>query len=184
MSVRLFHALAPLLLLLLLSPLATAADPETPATETPATETPATTTTEADTAAGDEDSPPEPEPRQEAEKAEQPSLIGKWQVVSIVEGGKEQEKKDEAVEFTKDQFLLGGAEKSPFSYLVRPDASPAELDLVFETPGIRVKLLGIYEIQNDTLRLCLAGPDNKRPTEFASPEGSPYSLATLQRKGP
>jgi hypothetical protein len=35
-----------------------------------------------------------------------------------------------------------------------------------------IKVLGIYELDGDTMKTCLAAPGKERPTEFSSKEGS------------
>ena len=44
--------------------------------------------------------------------------------------------------------------------------------------------LGIYELDGDTYRYCLAPAGKPRPTEFASKEGSGHSLGASQRQKP
>ncbi|HVS35741.1 MAG TPA: TIGR03067 domain-containing protein [Gemmataceae bacterium] len=42
--------------------------------------------------------------------------------------------------------------------------------------------LGIYEVKDDVLRICLAKPGNERPTEFSSKEGSGRNIIVLRRR--
>jgi uncharacterized protein (TIGR03067 family) len=63
-------------------------------------------------------------------------------------------------------------------------ASPRRLDLKFETgPEKGNTNLGIYEIDGDTWKLCLATRGNVRPAEFASKPGSGVAVETLERAG-
>lgn len=41
---------------------------------------------------------------------------------------------------------------------------------------------GIYEIDGDKLRVCMATPGKERPTEFSAKAGSGNSLAVYQRE--
>jgi uncharacterized protein (TIGR03067 family) len=43
-------------------------------------------------------------------------------------------------------------------------------------------LQGIYELNGDTLRVCLAPPGKERPTEFSARAGSGNSLAVYRRE--
>jgi uncharacterized protein (TIGR03067 family) len=67
-------------------------------------------------------------------------------------------------------------------YAVRLDgsATPKRIDYVIAaaTPVTR---LGIYELNGDTLRICLARPGRERPAAFASPEGADLVLSTYTR---
>jgi uncharacterized protein (TIGR03067 family) len=71
----------------------------------------------------------------------------------------------------KGTFTLD-ATKKPKTIDARP-ASAAK-----ETPP----LLGIYEIDGDTLRLCFAGSGKERPKDFACKEGSGHTLTVWQRE--
>jgi hypothetical protein len=46
------------------------------------------------------------------------------------------------------------------------------------------KVRGIYELDGDTLRFCVAPPDKDRPTEFTSRKGSGYTLRVFRRVKP
>ena len=65
-----------------------------------------------------------------------------------------------------------------------PGSVPKGIDFVVtETPdgAVTRRHQGIYELQQDTRRICFAGPDAARPTAFASQKGSGHVLVTLQR---
>jgi uncharacterized protein (TIGR03067 family) len=56
---------------------------------------------------------------------------------------------------------------------IDPSKSPKAIDVTMtEGPMKGVVLLGIYEIDGDTLRVCFDMGGKKRPTEFKSPPGS------------
>ena len=42
-------------------------------------------------------------------------------------------------------------------------------------------VLGIYEIDGDTIKFCFAAPDEKRPTDFTSKEGSNRVLSVWKK---
>ena len=61
-------------------------------------------------------------------------------------------------------------------------ASPRQLSLKFDTgPEKGNTNLGIYEIDGDTWKLCLATQGSVRPSGFACPPGSGFALETLTR---
>ena len=61
-------------------------------------------------------------------------------------------------------------------------AKPARLDMKFSAgPEKGNTNLGIYKLDGDTWKLCLAMRGDVRPTKFASPSGSGFALETLTR---
>ena len=62
---------------------------------------------------------------------------------------------------------------------------PKEIDLLDESGTKNEKTkLGIYELEGDIYKYCLAPAGKPRPTELASPEGSGYSLGVSRREKP
>jgi uncharacterized protein (TIGR03067 family) len=51
-------------------------------------------------------------------------------------------------------------------------------------PFADATLAGIYELKDDTLRVCFARPGNARPTEFTSKRGSGFLVCVYKRKKP
>ena len=45
-------------------------------------------------------------------------------------------------------------------------------------------MLGIYEIEGDTQKVCFAPPEKERPTKFESESGSGLMLITSKRAKP
>lgn len=59
---------------------------------------------------------------------------------------------------------------------------PKTVDMTPTTgPGKGVPLLGIYELEGDTYRICYALAGKPRPTQFAAPAGSGHVLIVYQR---
>ncbi len=48
----------------------------------------------------------------------------------------------------------------------------------------KVKLQGIYEVNGDTYRYCIAPAGKDKPNEFSSKEGSGHILMVLKREKP
>jgi uncharacterized protein (TIGR03067 family) len=81
-------------------------------------------------------------------------------VVVIFEGDKHTVKKG-------DEILQVGTQK------LDPSKSPKTIDVTMtEGPHKGAVMLGIYEIDGDTLRVCFDPEGKKRPTEFKSAPGS------------
>ena len=116
-----------------------------------------------------------------------PSLEGTWEATSVETGG---QKQAEMVGFT----IAFAGDKLKVQPKNRKDAKEAtfKLDATARQPGIDIfpagedkPVLGIYEIDGDTLRLCTGGgPGDPRPAKFESkPEGTTL-LLTLKRVKP
>jgi len=66
-----------------------------------------------------------------------------------------------------DQVIQVGTQK------IDPSKSPKTIDVTMsEGPNKGAVILGIYEIDGDTLKACFDTSGKKRPTEFKSPPGS------------
>jgi uncharacterized protein (TIGR03067 family) len=121
-------------------------------------------------------------------KKEVPTLVGEWVGETGVAGGKPKPPPaGTTMTFTADGKMVlaerGHPERNKEgTYTADPKKTPGELDLVpvGPGPGKEEKLAGIYKIEGDTLTICFA-MDGKRPTEFASPDGSAVMLITLKR---
>lgn len=106
--------------------------------------------------------------QEDAVKKEKAKLAGVWVVESMEMNGKQAESsKGDLFTFTADKLTIktkvkeGGAE----SYLIVPTKKPKEIDFKGKAPG-----LGIYELDGDTLKLCLS-TNGKRPTALDSNQG-------------
>jgi len=63
------------------------------------------------------------------------------------------------------------------------NSTPKTLDLTFtEGPEKGRTSLGIYELDGETLKICLSLAGSTRPTEFASKPGSGFAFETLKRE--
>jgi uncharacterized protein (TIGR03067 family) len=103
---------------------------------------------------------------------------GVWTFASVEAGGKKapaDQLKGLTVTFAghkytvkkRDEVLQVGTQK------LDPSKSPKAIDVAV-TEGLNkgAVMLGIYEIDGDTLRVCFDEEGKKRPTEFKSPAGS------------
>ena len=83
------------------------------------------------------------------------------------------------------KWMVKVGDKTVASGITKLDSTktPKEIDILDES-GVRNEKakLGIYEIDGDTYRFCLAPAGKPRPTEFASKEGSGHSLGVSKRE--
>ena len=68
---------------------------------------------------------------------------------------------------------------------IDPTKKPKSIDLTFPAENAEAQTAsGIYAIDKDTYKLCIAIPGEARPTEFSSERGSCHILATFKREKP
>src|SRR5262245_62358381 len=112
---------------------------------------------------------------------------GTWTVESVVAGGMEipiDNFKGMTVTFEGDKYTVkvGDEVIQKASQKLDPSKSPKAMDgTVAEGPGKGTVILGIYEISEDTLKVCFDEAGNKRPTEFKTAAGSQTTLAVYKR---
>lgn len=124
---------------------------------------------------------------EDAAQKEYARFEGAWKIVSVeIEG-----KKLPETFFKGSRLVLKGPEftyqeggmTSKGTYRVDVSKKPKQIDITFsEGPQKDKTLLGIYELDDDTYRLCLDPTGKGRPTEFASKHGSGHVLEVLQRE--
>jgi len=79
----------------------------------------------------------------------------------------------------KDGKAISGAFK------VDATKKPKTMDMTPSEGRYKDKtLLGIYELDGDTLKICFAEPGKDRPTDFTSKAGSGVVLAIHKREKP
>lgn len=113
---------------------------------------------------------------------------GAWQVVSLETDGM-------AVpgEHTKGLTLVikgnervleqDGEVKSKATFKVDPAKKPKAIDIeVSDGPLAGRTVRGVYEFKGDTLTVCLAIGDDKRPDDFSAKEGSGRQLQVFKKK--
>jgi uncharacterized protein (TIGR03067 family) len=118
------------------------------------------------------------------------ALKGTWTAESLVRGGEkvpDEQLKELRMQlvFAGDKYTerIGGKVNEEGSIKIDTAKKPATIDLNIRTGNDKGKLqLGIFEVMGDTLKICLALPgDEKRPTAFASPEGSTDANVVFKR---
>jgi uncharacterized protein (TIGR03067 family) len=113
---------------------------------------------------------------------------GTWKITSMeAEGMKlpeDQFKNDKLVckgnEFTYTD-AGGAAHKGTFK--IDPTKKPKTMDITFtDGPNKGETMLGIYEISEDTYKLCMKPMSKDRPTEFSSKAGSGQVVEVLKKE--
>jgi uncharacterized protein (TIGR03067 family) len=119
-------------------------------------------------------------------KDELDRLQGTWNRTSAEVNGKpvsEAELKNTTLVIQGDQYTLKTPEGDRKGTIkLDPTSSPKHFDLTPSAgPNKGKTLLGIYEVDGDTLRYCLALNGKDRPTEFSGKEGSGRGLFVNKR---
>lgn len=124
---------------------------------------------------------------EDAARKEYARFEGAWKIVSVeVEGKKLPETffKGSGLVLKGPEFTYQeGGRTTKGAYRVDVSKKPKQIDITFsEGPQKDKTLLGIYELEGDTYRLCLNPTGKDRPTEFTSKPGSGHVLEILQRQ--
>jgi uncharacterized protein (TIGR03067 family) len=126
-------------------------------------------------------------PKDDAARKEYQKFTGTWRFVSIEA---DRAKAEEDV-FKNARLIVKGNEFSMIqgavtyrgTYTVDVSKKPKTIDLVFtDGPEKGKTSLGIYELEGDTCKLCIALTGKDRPKEFVSKPGSGHVLEVLRRE--
>lgn len=126
-------------------------------------------------------------PKGDAKKDLEP-FQGTWQVVSLETDGKavpEEHTKGLTLVVTGNERVLkqDGEVKSKAMFKVDPAKKPKAIDIeVSDGPLAGRTIRGIYEVKDDTLRVCLAIGDDERPDGFSAKEGSGRQLQEFKKQ--
>jgi uncharacterized protein (TIGR03067 family) len=121
---------------------------------------------------------------------ERKTLEGTWTITSVVRNHNplpEDRLKDARFVFQGEGFVQELGDKTLVKGTFRLDLgnNPQTIDLTMSEGEEKGKtILGIYQLEDDVLRICGAGPGGERPTEFAAKDGSGHTLITCQRVKP
>jgi len=122
-------------------------------------------------------------------------LSGTWRTVSLVNDGKalmDEKSPPKPGPATKlvyegTKWLIKVGDKTVAGGVFKIDStkSPKEID-IFDETGVKNEKtkLGIYELNGDTYKYCLAPAGKPRPTDFTSKSGSGHSLGVSKREKP
>jgi uncharacterized protein (TIGR03067 family) len=125
------------------------------------------------------------EAKDEAVKKDMKLLQGTWSLISLERDGVAAPLPKEAVRvITDDKYAmtLKPGLTIEGTYTIDPAAKPKRMETTPSSGPYKDKpLLGIYELDGDTLKICYASPGKERPTEFTSKEGSGWILSVHKR---
>jgi len=112
-------------------------------------------------------------------QGDQEKLQGTWQMVRAEVAGKEVSQialRDTRMRISKDSSSLG-------TFRLDPTKEPKAIDMTPAFgPNKGKTVLGIYEIEGDDLKICVAMPGKERPTEFTTKSGSGHALDVYRRE--
>jgi uncharacterized protein (TIGR03067 family) len=111
---------------------------------------------------------------------------GTWNFVSMEQDGKQMPKTDQphTVTFQGDKFTvkIGDMIVQAGTNKLDADKKPKTVDAtVTEGESKGNTMLGIYEIEGDTIKACFDPQGKKRPTEFKTTAGSGHFLVLIKR---
>ena len=119
-------------------------------------------------------------------KKEMDRFQGTWRMVSLEAGQNkltEDALKDFRLKIEGDKFTATeGTSENHGTFKVDPTKKPKTIDITMIQGEKRQTLLGIYELEGDTYKLCGDMSGKSRPTEFAIKPGSGYILEVLKRE--
>jgi uncharacterized protein (TIGR03067 family) len=119
-----------------------------------------------------------------AGKEDHKRLLGTWKLVERIIDGKKVDQKGTWT-FSGNQILYGpdAAVHAVFKLDATKRPRTLDFDHVAKDGKILDMVLGIYELEGDTLKLCVSipGKSDVRPRTFESKEGSGHTLTVLQR---
>jgi uncharacterized protein (TIGR03067 family) len=128
-----------------------------------------------------------PTARDLASKQELQRIQGSWQFVSLVDNGEktaEAELKDRTIFCGGDAFIVRSGEHfvQAGSQKLDPSKSPKSINIMISQGDRKGDiLLGIYELDGDTFKVCFDTEGQERPTEFKSEQGSGKLLVVYKR---
>ena len=126
--------------------------------------------------------------KDESIKKDRARIAGTWQVVTLEIDGN-QTSDDDAKKLTVVNGSDGtwsvrseGKEISKGTSVIDPTKKPKTIDFTpTEGGGEGNKYLGIYELAEETRKLCFAPQGSERPTEFSAKSRSKQVLVTFER---
>ncbi len=128
------------------------------------------------------------DPKDDPAKKELEKMQGTWMYESVEMDGKAMpadELKKMRITFAGDKFTVKSGDKAAEAGTQKldPTKKPKTVDAtVTEGEGKGTTMLGIYELEGDTLKACFDPTGKKRPTEFKAPAGSGLFTAVLKRE--
>ena len=116
-------------------------------------------------------------------------LEGTWELVSYVRGGEQIDVPDgHQMRYEDNRMYYRKADDEDWAHYstfsLDTSAMPPEINFmwrVFSDETEFISVLGVYEIDGDSLTICHANPEETRPDVFESSEDYPTNLLVLRR---
>jgi uncharacterized protein (TIGR03067 family) len=128
------------------------------------------------------------QPTADANKKDLEALQGDWAAVSIIHDGDKLPDDDAQSLFRTvkgDQYTVFLFRKAITKGTLKLDATkkPKTIDFLPTSTGVKSEpILGIYELEGDSWKICYALPGKERPKELTSKKGSGHALAVWERE--
>jgi len=126
--------------------------------------------------------------KQDAIKRDNLAIEGMWKAVSIEVNGNPVPAADAAkirVENGRDgewTLLVDGQELAEGTSTIDPTVTPRTIDFKVTRGNDAGRVtFGIYELGENTRKICYAEPGRPRPADFSAPAGSGRTLAVFER---
>lgn len=122
------------------------------------------------------------------QQTDQARYVGRWRVVSIEANGEVKAENERQVIVTNRldgswSLSVDGREIASGTNTMDPLATPKEIDIeITAGDGSGSILRGIYEIGEQTRRLCFRGGNGWRPREFSGASGTDSVLVLFERQ--
>lgn len=126
-----------------------------------------------------------PVPKDKEKVKDEEAIVGSWSIDNFDAAGEKPPPPDQvaAIRFVfadKGVFTMTGgpAERGEGTYKLDPAAKTKTIDITFDGR----KMLGLYELDGDTLKLCIPNsPDSPRPEEFKADGKARVAIITFKR---
>ena len=125
--------------------------------------------------------------KEDESKKDQEAIQGDWaQQSMVVDGAKVPDDEAQALfrSMKDNKYTIYQFKKVIGKGTFKLDASrkPKTIDATTTAGGRSLTLLGVYELDGDSLKLCFAPPGKPRPSDFTSKKGSEHRLSVWERE--
>ncbi len=121
-------------------------------------------------------------------KKDAEAIQGKWTIVESFHKGKiDDDPVGDVVLFADKKLIVspkGTDKKIEFTFKLRPDKKPREIDMTMKFGGEEMTMKAIYELSGDTLKICIAEPGKERPEALGTAADDKRKLMVLKRVKP
>jgi uncharacterized protein (TIGR03067 family) len=113
------------------------------------------------------------------------AVQGTWQYLTLKVDGKVLPRSslaESSITIERNKFRVESPDEGyQGTFTIDEDETPHTIDITFKEGPAQGKCLGIFEVEKDSLKICLGLAGRDRPTSFASKAGSGVALETLRR---